>query len=174
MWKKVRITALCSIFAFSLFTQARSLNLTIVFSLDGLETCAYPSNASEADGITFTTSSIPVNNQCFNLNEIFQGPNTGVVTQDSTSFPFMDGVSNVTYAVSNQAAFDPTMNYSRIYYEQSYPGSPSRDTQDTFPDNTATRILTLFSDQDCRNAINETGPVGQRVLPCAKTLRKAA
>jgi hypothetical protein len=165
MSNKTKSWAICSILAFFALAQAQSSNLTIAFSPASLDSCASPSNASEAGGIIFTTAGVPAENECFNLDELFSGPSNGLVTQNGTAAFPSSNPQNFTYSISNQEAYDPSMNYSRVFYQQSYPEAPSPSDQDELPDDTALRIFHLFSDVDCRSAINQTREVGQRVLP---------
>lgn len=72
----------------------------MTFAPESLGTCATNSNAT-GSAITFSTSGVTANHTCFNLNETFTA---------NASTPY--------WSIANAAGFDPSANYSRVWYQQ--------------------------------------------------------
>ncbi|KAI5359849.1 hypothetical protein Slin14017_G094100 [Septoria linicola] len=97
----------------AVYAQESSSHLTMTFSPNNLSTCA---DRHSSQGITFTTSSIPLVPECFNLDEIFtSNTSSGLILQ-----PIAGGNDpyQLTWKVHNRQIYDPNANYSRIRYQQ--------------------------------------------------------
>ncbi|KJX97521.1 hypothetical protein TI39_contig482g00009 [Zymoseptoria brevis] len=185
----MRTIWISSLLAFSLLTRGAAAqtagtqeggltspttNLTITFSPGTLDDCAVPSTEDNAGGITFTTASTPLQNYCFNLEDLFLGPTTTNITQNISRVStlssgglrsFRDGSYNLTYALSNPESYDPALNYSRIYYSQPASGAPPGYGTAGLPTNTSARLVNLFWDRDCVSRRNESAPEDQQEVP---------
>jgi hypothetical protein len=98
-----------------------------------------------------------------NLADIFRGESTGIVN-NTRGVNCPNEVSNITYTVSSQENFDPTANYSRIFYQQTLAAAPVLSSQEIVEDQ-AFRLVSFWSGVDCEAGINEDGEVGERVEP---------
>jgi hypothetical protein len=91
------------------------------------ETCSY-TNSSAA--LTFTTNSVPVLSQCFNVADLFAGNITrGFANQTRNILTSHGGQAGIAWQLDNIDAFDPHANYSRVlYHETAF--HPADDTYD--------------------------------------------
>lgn len=105
-----------------------SANLTVTFAPGSLGTCATNGN-STGSAVTFSTSGAAANQTCFNLNETFD---------TSASTPY--------WSIANAAGFDPSANYSRIWYQQ------VNITGKVGSGKVATQFLQLYPEYGCSEA----------------------
>lgn len=80
--------------------------------------CTY-SNSSGA--LTWTTSSIPVVDHCFNLTDLLSGnATTGFVNQTSNlaANAITTQPAGISWTILNRGSYDPAANYSSILYRQ--------------------------------------------------------
>ncbi|SMY18606.1 unnamed protein product [Zymoseptoria tritici ST99CH_1A5] len=149
-------------------------DLTITFSPGTLDDCASPSTDDNAGGITFTTASTPIQNYCFNLEDLFLGPANANITQNVSRVStlssgglrsFQDGSYNFTYALSNQESYDPALNYSHIFYSQPASGAPPGYGTAGLPTDASARLVNLFWDRDCVSRRNASAPEDQQEVP---------
>lgn len=134
-----------------------SLNLTLRFFQDSQGgSCGY-SNSSDA--LTFTTSTTPVTDHCFNLEELATGNATsGFINQtDNLSGQTGDGRDvGIRWALKNAASFDPQGNYSSLLYRQ-YNSASSDDDQ---PGGYASTRVTVYGFADCNDIDPNGGDLG--------------
>ncbi|KAK6004695.1 hypothetical protein QM012_008557 [Aureobasidium pullulans] len=134
-------------------TLAQSSNLTFSFSPATLDNCA--SNGS-AEAITFTTSSVPLLYQCFNIEDLFASSNTsssyGARTTQSTSGTYT--YEQISWRIFNADAYSTQTNYSGIWYFQQNFTWPAQGED-------AERIFEVFDAKDC----HQTGPTNDSIYP---------
>ncbi|CZT24344.1 uncharacterized protein RCC_10067 [Ramularia collo-cygni] len=107
---------LLHLLAFTSHAQSHfsSTNLTITFSNDNLDDCV---NKDSAEGITFTSSSVPRAFVCFNLDELFASNTSltnGSVSQGSNIYSGTD----LDWVLLNLDSYNIQNNYSRVWYQQ--------------------------------------------------------
>ncbi|KAH0337331.1 hypothetical protein KCU81_g8148, partial [Aureobasidium melanogenum] len=104
---------------------AQNANLTVSFSPATLDNCA--SNGS-TEAIIFTTSSIPLSYQCFNIEDLFgssnASPSWGSRTTESASRTYTS--EEISRRVFNANSYSAQTNYSRIWYQQQNFTSPKQ------------------------------------------------
>ncbi|KAI0805620.1 hypothetical protein GGR55DRAFT_680816 [Xylaria sp. FL0064] len=124
---------------------AQSLNLTLTFYPDEDNTC--PGDDTRA--ISFSTSSYPIVQSCFNLGEIFANNSTGGARNLSSTNPDDQGVR---WAITNSKAWDPKGNYSHVRYEQLDP--TGQDDEDDGKITWSSRRVNIYNGDDCLQTSN--------------------
>ncbi|KAK4501916.1 hypothetical protein PRZ48_007725 [Zasmidium cellare] len=90
-----------------------TLNLTVTFYPDTGESCN-----STSSGISFTTSSIPPDDECFNLADLFSGNSTFGFRNQTPSTIFPQDPIGLSWSIQNADAYDAQANYSYVLYQQ--------------------------------------------------------
>lgn len=126
-------------------------NLTISFTPSAQSTCDGPDSLS---AITFTTSSVPSQHECFNIEDIFSNSSSTFNSRNASTPYSSQTFTSISWGVSNAGAFDSSANYSRILYQQQNVTQP-QEGQD------AARLLEVFSGRDCI----QTNSSGGALLP---------
>jgi hypothetical protein len=99
--------------------------------------------------LTFTTSSIPVVDHCFDFADLFTGNATqGFVNQtwNLGGGVWTDGQAGIRWQLENIDTYNPQGNYSDILYRQ-YVASPLRDRYK--PGSLADRRVTMYGGKRC-------------------------
>ncbi|RWA06114.1 hypothetical protein EKO27_g8989 [Xylaria grammica] len=122
---------------------AESLNLTLTFYPDEDNTCS----GDDSKAISFSTSSYPLVQSCFNLDEIFANNSTGGVRNSSSTSTSDRGLR---WVITNSEAWDPNGNYSHVKYEQLDP--TGRDDDDDGEITWSSRRVNIYNGDDCLQA----------------------
>lgn len=118
-----------------------SLNLTVTFYPNTGDFC----NGTES-GISFNTASVPADEECFNLAELFTGNSTfGFRNQTPSSSISQDPV-RLYWTIDNIDAYDPQANYSTILYQQPVLNDNNGEGEGT----DASRYFSVYNGEDCR------------------------
>jgi hypothetical protein len=98
--------------------------------------------------LTFTTSSKPVINHCFDISDLFGGNATqGFVNQTRNQGTGVWGDAGIQYRLENVETYDPQGNYSSILYHQ-HAANPSSDDRYK-PGHHADRRVTIYPGEGC-------------------------
>ncbi|KAK5636139.1 hypothetical protein RRF57_011851 [Xylaria bambusicola] len=128
---------------------AESLNLTLTFYPEEDNTCS----GDDSKAISFTTSSYPVSQSCFNLDEIFTRNSTGGIRNQSSSTITAPNDQGIRWAIINAQAWDPTGNYSHVKYEQLNTLGKNEDDDATY----ASRRVNIYNGEDCLQVASSNG-----------------
>ncbi|KAI1174577.1 hypothetical protein F4777DRAFT_381122 [Nemania sp. FL0916] len=126
---------------------AQSLNLTLTFYLDEDNTCS----GNDSKAISFTTSSYPAEQECFNLREIFADNSTGGFRNTSSAIHISPSDVNIRWAITNSEAWDPNGNYSHIKYEQP---EPTLQDDDNHRAVRSSRRVNIYNGDSCLQTSN--------------------
>ncbi|KAI4622532.1 uncharacterized protein J4E87_006474 [Alternaria ethzedia] len=130
-------------------------NLTLRFFTESQDdTCSFR-NSSEA--LTFTSSSIPTMDHCFNLEDIFGGNTTqGFVNQ--SAYPPFSATAGINWSVENAALYNAQANYTNVLYHLHVPGAEAAEQY-------ADRRVNIYPAKDCYNADPNSDATMPPLLP---------
>lgn len=135
-----------------------SQNLTVTFhsanTAEG-EGCSF-SNPSTS--LLFTTSSIPITYQCFNLDSLFSTRNTSQTTgsRNESIAGSRDPVESITWTTEQADAYLPHRNYSQVTYSSRNISEPEEGAEGSW-------LFEVFNGRDC-HATNDTAE-GESLAP---------
>ncbi|KAI1348381.1 hypothetical protein F5Y01DRAFT_292511 [Xylaria sp. FL0043] len=138
MFQSTVLAAGLALLASTQLVAAQSLNLTLTFYPDKDNTCS----GNDSDAISFSTSSYPIVQSCFNLDEIFANNSTGV----NLSSTGADG-HPIRWIIHNSNAWDPKGNYSHVRYEQLDPTGQDDDEDGKIT--WASRRVNIYNGENC-------------------------
>lgn len=122
-----------------------SQNFTLRFFQNSQDDSCDFGGSSQA--LTFTTSSMPVINHCFDFADLFGGNTTqGFVNQTRNLGSMRPGEAGIYYTLENVETYDPQGNYSSVLYHQ-HVANPTSD--DYKPGHAANRRVTIYPGTGC-------------------------
>lgn len=92
----------------------------------------------------FSTDILPDRSECFNLHEIFAQNSTIRDRNETPSTPVPQTEQGIWWVIHNPESFDPSANYSHIWYQQVYPGG------NVGAGRRGERSLSIYNGRDCQ------------------------
>ena len=140
--------------SFSSTNFKNGYNVTLRFFEESQrDTCSFR-NSSRA--ISFTTSSIPVIADCFDVDDLFGGNTTQGFVNQTENLGAGQGATGIYWALQNAESYNPQANYSSILYRLY--SEVSGGDEKLQPGQYADRVVNVYPSKGCRDKDPSNNP----------------